>query len=229
MDGSLTLVGVDNIMVKTQGFSVNAAVFINCNNIYVDYLYTSGSSGWNNNALYILHSNVRINGWTCADLTGNTSITEDAHIERSDVFLQDNSNLRIGLYNSTMRSTGNSNGVVKQNQMSKLIGNKVTGTITNVTSSNSLITSDFYYYTNIKAKVDVTISGNTFTFNLAGQVKTGIIDLVGYARSFGVIYMCVFHFSTDAQQNSTLEVYNVPGFTKQTLSSYSINVSVTDN
>lgn len=229
MDGSLTLVGVDNIMVKTQGFSVNAAVFINCNNIYVDYLYTSGSSGWNNNALYILHSNVRINGWTCADLTGNTSITEDAHIERSDVFLQDNSNLRIGLYNSTMRSTGNSNGVVKQNQMSKLIGNKVTGTIKNVTSSNALITSDFYYYTNIKAKVDVTISGNTFTFNLAGQVKTGIIDLVGYARSFGVIYMCVFHFSTDAQQNSTLEVYNVPGFTKQTLGSYSINVSVTDN
>ncbi|AAP74528.1 minor tail protein [Lactobacillus phage phiJL-1] len=229
MDGSLTFIGVDNIMVKTQGSSVNAAVFINCNNIYVDYLYTSGSSGWNNNALYILHSNVRINGWTCADLAGNTSITEDAHIERSDVFLQDNSNSRIGLYNSTMRSTGNSNGVVKQNIMSKLIGNKITGTITNVTSSNALITSDFYYYTNIKAKVDVTISGNTFTFNLAGQVKTGIIDLVGYARSFGVIYMCVFHFSTDAQQNSTLEVYNVPGFTKQTLSSYSINVSVTDN
>lgn len=228
-DETLTFVGVDNIMVKTQGFSVKAAVFINCNHIYVDNLVTTGFSAWKNNALYMLHSNVRFNGWTCADLTGNANVTEDAHIERCNVFLQDNSNARIGLYNSTMDAAGNTNNVLKQNQMSKLMGNKVTGTVNSVTSSNALVSSDLNYYANIKANVDVTISGTRFTFYLAGQVTPGTINLAGYTRVAGVIYMCVFHFAPTAQQNSTLEVYNVPTFAKQTLSSYSITVSVTDN
>jgi len=228
-DETLTFVGVDNIMVKTQGFSVKAAVFINCNHIYVDNLVTTGFSAWKNNALYMLHSNVRFNGWTCADLTGNANVTEDAHIERCNVFLQDNSNARIGLYNSTMDAAGNTNNVLKQNQMSKLMGNKVTGTVNSVTSSNALVSSDLNYYANIKANVDVTISGTRFTFYLAGQVTPGTINLAGYTRVAGVIYMCVFHFAPTDQQNSTLEVYNVPTFAKQTLSSYSITVSVTDN
>jgi len=228
-DETLTFVGVDNIMVKTQGFSVKAAVFINCNHIYVDNLVTTGFSAWKNNALYMLHSNVRFNGWTCADLTGNANVTEDAHIERCNVFLQDNSNARIGLYNSTMDAAGNTNNVLKQNQMSKLMGNKVTGTVNSVTSSNALVSSDLNYYANIKANVDVTISGTRFTFCLAGQVTPGTINLAGYTRVAGVIYMCVFHFAPTDQQNSTLEVYNVPTFAKQTLSSYSITVSVTDN
>nr|DAQ69831.1 MAG TPA: tail protein [Caudoviricetes sp.] len=228
-DETLTFVGVDNIMVKTQGLSVKAAVFINCNHIYVDNLVTTGFSAWKNNALYMLHSNVRFNGWTCADLTGNANVTEDAHIERCNVFLQDNSNARIGLYNSTMDAAGNTNNVLKQNQMSKLMGNKVTGTVNSVTSSNALVSSDLNYYANIKANVDVTISGTRFTFYLAGQVTPGTINLAGYTRVAGVIYMCLFHFVPTAQQNSTLEVYNVPTFAKQTLSSYSITVSVTDN
>lgn len=228
-DETLTLVGVDNIMVKTQGFSVKAAVFINCNHIYVDNLVTTGFSAWKNNALYMLHSNVRLNGWTCADLTSNSSVTEDAHIERCNVFLQDNSNARIGLYNSKMDAAGNTNGVVKQNQMSKLFGNKVTGTVTSVTSSDNLVSTDITYYAKIKANIAVTINGTDFTFYLDGQVTSGTINLVGYTRVTGVIYMCVFHFAYNSQKDSTLEVYNVPGFTKQTISKYSITVSVTDN
>lgn len=228
-DETLTFVGIDNIMVKTQGFSVKAAVFINCNHIYVDNLVTTGFSAWKNNALYMLHSNVRLNGWTCADLTSNKNVTEDAHVERCNVFLQDNSSARIVLYNSTMDAVGNTNGVIKQNQMSKLLGNKVTGTITNVTSSDALVSSDLTYYAKIRANIAVTIANTDFTFYLTGQVTPGTINLVGYTRVTGVIYMCVLHFAYSSQKDSTLEVYNVPGFTKQTISKYSITVSVTDN
>lgn len=228
-DETLTFVGIDNVMVKTQGFSVKAAVFINCNHIYVDNLITTGFSAWKNNALYMLHSDVRFNGWTCADLTSNSIVKEDAHIERCNVYLQDNSNARIGLYNSTMDAAGNTNGVIKQNQMSKLLGNKVTGTTKSVTSSDALVSKDLTYYAKIKANIAVTINGTDFTFYLDGQVTSGTINLVGYTRVTGVIYMCVFHFAYNSQKDSTLEVYDVPKFTKQTISKYSITVSVTDN
>ena len=227
-DETLALVNVNNIMVKTQGFSVKAAVILSCNNIYFDQLKAGGYSKYKMNALYVFNSNIRLNGWQCADLSTNTDVTEDVHIERSQVYLQDNSKSRIGLYNSTMDSAGSTYHLVKQNVMSKLLSNQVLGTISDVKNASQLVTNDFSYYANMNATVSVNIAGTSFAFNLSAPITPGTVNLIGYAEVQGTIYMCAFHYAYTVPANSTLEIYSLPAFTKVTPVSYSITATVSD-
>lgn len=225
---TLALVNVNNIMVKTQGFSVKAVVLLSCNNIYFDGIKAAAYSQYKYNALYILNSDVRINGWQCANLTGESEVTEDVHIERSKVYLQDNSKSQIGLYNSTMDSAGSTYHLVKQNSMAKLLTNQVLGTISDVNNASQLAAKDFAYYATMNAAVSVNIAGTSFAFNLSAPITAGTVNLVGYTQVQGTLYMCAFHYAYTVPANSTLEIYSLPAFTKVTPASYSITATVSD-
>ncbi|QLQ50966.1 hypothetical protein H0E85_05070 [Lactiplantibacillus plantarum] len=227
-DETLPLVNISNAMVKTQGYSIKAAVIINCNNLYFDGLKADGYSRYKMNALYVLNSNIRINGWKCADLSTNTDITEDIHIERSQVYLQDNSKSRIGLYNSTFDSAGSTYHLVKQNSMAQTFSNQVLGTINDIANSDQLSVKDFTYYTKMNAAITVNMSGTTFGFNLSAPITAGTVSLVGFTQVQDIIYLCAFHYVDMNPQNTTLEFFSLPAFTKVTPASYSITATVSD-
>ncbi|EIW14318.1 phage minor tail protein [Lactiplantibacillus pentosus KCA1] len=228
MDDTLALIDIDNAMLNTQSHKVKATVIINCSNLYIPSLQMTGYSRYKMNALYVYNSQARINDLNCPDLTANPDVTEAVHIERSNVFIQDNSKARINLYNSTFDTAGSTYNLTKDNFMSKMLGNQVLGTITNVANSNKLSSKDFAYYSMMNAHITAQISGNAVDFNLSAPITGGFVNLIGYSQSSDVIYLCAFHYVKDSPATTTLEFFSLPAFTKVTPASYSITATVSD-
>ncbi|MDY1544200.1 hypothetical protein [Lactiplantibacillus pentosus] len=228
MDDTLVLIDIDNAMLDTQSHKVKAAVIINCSNLYIPSLQVTGYSRYKMNALYSYNSQARINSINCPDLTSNPDVTETAHIERSNVFIQDNSKTQINLYNSTLDTVGSMYNLTKNNFMSKMLGNQVLGTITNVANSNELSSKDFYYYSTMSVHITTQIAGDTVDFQLSAPINGGIVNLIGYSQSSDVIYLCAFHYVKDSPSTTTLEFFSLPAFTKVTPTSYSITATVSD-
>jgi hypothetical protein len=61
MDDTLALIDIDNAMLNTQSHKVKSAVIVNCSNLYISALQTTGYSRYKMNALYVYNSQVRIN------------------------------------------------------------------------------------------------------------------------------------------------------------------------
>ncbi|WP_191993255.1 hypothetical protein [Lactiplantibacillus pentosus] len=228
MDETLVLIDINNAMLDTQSHKAKATVIINCSNLYIPSLQMTGYSRYKMNALYIYNSQVRINDLKSPDLTANPDITEAVHIERSNVFIQDNSKAQIALYNSTLDTAGSTYNLTKTNFMSKMLGSQVLGTITNVANSNRLSSKDFAYYSMMNAHITAQISGNAVDFNLSAPITGGFVNLIGYSQSSDVIYLCAFHYVKDSPATTTLEFFSLPAFTKVTPASYSITATVSD-
>lgn len=228
MDDTLALIDIDNSMVNTNSHKVKATIIINCSNLYISSLQMTGYSRYNMNALYIYNSQTRINDLKCPDLTSNPDITEAVHIERSNVFVQDNSKARIKLYNSTFDSAGSTYNLEKDNFMSKALNNQVLGTITNISNSNELTAKDFAYYSTMNVQVTTQIAGNQVGFQLSAPINGGVVNLIGHSQSNDVIYLCAFHYVKGSSANTTLEFFSLPEFTKVTPTSYSITATVSD-
>ncbi|WP_436697138.1 phage baseplate upper protein [Lactiplantibacillus pentosus] len=228
MDDTLALIDIDNAMLNTQSHKVKATVIINCSNLYIPSLQMTGYSRYKMNALYVYNSQMRINDLKSPDLTANPDVTEAVHIERSNVFVQDNSKARIKLYNSTFDSAGSTYNLEKDNFMSKVLNNQVLGTITNVSNSNELTAKDFAYYSTMNVQVTTQIAGDKVGFQLSAPINGGIVNLIGHSQSSDVIYLCAFHYVKNSPATTTLEFFSLPAFTKVTPKSYSITATVSD-
>lgn len=228
MDDTLALIDINNAMLDTQSHKVKATVIINCSNLYIPSLQMTGYSRYKMNALYIYNSQTRINDLKCPDLTANPDVTEAVHIERSGVFIQDNSKAQIALYNSTFDTAGSTYNLTKGNFMSKMLGNQVLGTITNVANSNEFSLKDFAYYSVMNVYITAKMASDTVDFQLSAPIAGGIVNLIGYSQSSDVIYLCAFHYAKDSPANTTLEFFSLPAFTKVTPTSYSITATVSD-
>lgn len=226
-DETMILINVNGAMINTGKHKVKGTVIINSYNLYFTNLQTTKFSRWNYNALYIYNSKVRINYFSAKGISKEDKVEYEIFIERSDVFLNNNSHSSIFLKNSNLTSSGSIFGVTKDNGMSRVFGLNNIGAISNTNSISKLKTIDFNYYRNIEVDITTKIRGSNLVFNLSSPVR-GIMHLTGMAELRGILYICSFHFVQNNPTDTTLTIFKAKDMSQVKPSNYNIKAYLTD-
>lgn len=232
LDETLVLTNINNGMFSCLGHKVKAAVITNVSNFYIAQLRTTGRSHWNDNALYIYNSDLRVNIYFSENLANDEKLKDIIYIERSNVFLQtDKPTYQIQLTNTILTSDIPFENIVKSNNASLFYGKKPMGkgTITDIQKISDLDDEQFLMYKNMYARIDVVDNNdNNFGFLIDRRINIDTFNLTGFSRSNDTFYILDFHYVKDDPNYTTLNVTNLSSGKKLDLKSYKINIMIGD-
>lgn len=226
----LILASLNNVTFNGNGNKVRAVVVSDCKELSLEKAETSSYSGYSNCGMYIYNSNVTLNDYKIASLNGQ--VDYELVIQQSVVRLTNADNTsRIHTRDSTLLFAEPTKLITKDDDLGLVLGDFHIGSFTDISNPSGINMSTMLHYYRVKAIASVKADGKTLGFRLETTINksVAVANLSGYTISSNVLYFIMIHYVRDKPEKSTIQVFKLPDFKSVSVSTYNIDMYLTDN